>query len=111
MLKITDYDEIWNEIKREFAACPRDVRTRPLGNREPVWFFVSCTDNKVMISNGRTHGRKSVIHGARTLKREELEAIFDLYQRRKTGESVSLMAKEITQNQVYWYGIFAELGY
>ena len=42
---------------------------------------------------------------------DELPEIFKLYLRRKQGESVSREATALTVNQVYWYGIFSELGY
>ncbi len=106
-----DYNDLWNQIVNEFAENPRDVQTKPKGNRMPLWFYVSCKNGNVQISSGRTHDNKSNIRALRTLKKEEIEDIFTLYLRRKNDENVSFEATQTSQNQVYWYGIFAELGY
>lgn len=106
-----DAESLWKEIVNEFTTNPRDVQTRPTGNRRPLWFYVSGVNGCVHISGGRTHENRSNIRAVRTLKEEELADIFSLYQRRKHGENVSYEATQTTQNQVYWYGIFAELGY
>jgi len=106
-----DAEKLWNEIINEFTENPRDVQTRPTGNRMPLWFYVSGENGSIHINSGRTHVNKSNIRATRTLKKEELLGIFALYQRRKLGENVSYEATCTTQNQVYWYGIFAELGY
>ena len=59
---------------------------------------------------GKIHNNISKISSPRRLNPEEAEEMLDLYHRRCKGERVSQLAQEITVNQVYWYGIFAELG-
>ena len=106
-----DVQTLWMQIVNEFTANPRDVRTRPTGNRPSLWFYVFGDGTKVSISGGRFHQNRSRIHSPRALNPDEISTIFAIYQRRKQGESVSAEASLATQNQVYWYGIFAELGY
>ena len=45
-----------------------------------------------------------------TLSEKEIEDIYELYIKRKQGHSVSVQAAAITMNQVYWYGIFNDMG-
>ena len=40
----------------------------------------------------------------------EIEEIYELYIQRKQGHSVSNQAANVTMNQVYWYGIFSDMG-
>ena len=35
--------------------------------------------------------------------------MLDIYHRRNAGEKVSREATAVTINQVYWYGVFAEM--
>ena len=44
------------------------------------------------------------------LLEKEIEDIYELYIRRKQGHAVSKQAADVTRNQVYWYGIFSDMG-
>lgn len=100
----------WSDLVRSFSEKPRDVVTVPTTNRAGKWFFVSAVNGKIVVKNAKTHAESSEIKGKRPLRPEELDAMLDLYYRRKKGESVSAEATSVTVNQVYWYGIFADLG-
>ena len=78
-------------------------------SREAKWFYVSVTNYNINVESGHNQLNKSWIKMPRTLQKTKLEAILDLYHRRKRGESVSGGTTQLTQNQVYWYGIFAEM--
>ncbi|MBQ7912135.1 MAG: hypothetical protein IJ308_00100 [Clostridia bacterium] len=99
----------YENLVQEFSKKPRNVRTAPLSNRLPRWFWVTVENNTIIIESGKTEFVNSVIQGKRILKRELFESMFDLYQRRKNGEQVSQEAVKTTYNQVYWYGIFSDL--
>ena len=97
------------DLVREYACHPRNVSTAPTDGRAPRWFWVSAENNRVTVSSGRTPYANSSIRGQRTLQEREMETMLALYRRRKRGEPVSAEASRATQNQVYWYGIFADL--
>ena len=44
------------------------------------------------------------------LEKYKFDMMLSIYNRRKSGEQVSQDAGAITHNQVYWYGIFADMG-
>lgn len=101
---------IWERIIESFINAPRDVITVPTNKSSGKWFYVSIQDGNVCIQSGREHANPSVIMGTRKLNRLELTDMLDLYNRRKNGECISKEASDKTVNQVYWYGIFNELG-
>ncbi|MBO4982905.1 MAG: hypothetical protein J6D23_02515 [Clostridia bacterium] len=102
--------EIWNKIVSEFKTNPRDVSTFPMKNTTPKWFYVYVMSGNVYVESGRFHKNVSSIKGTRKLNNEELDEMLILHRRRKRGESVSQEATQRTVNQVYWYGIFKEIG-
>ncbi len=93
----------------EFTRAPRDVRTVPTTKREGVTFYVSAKGGKLLVEAGRSGEHRSRV-ARRTLQENECEEMLALWQRRKKGEPVYREAQERTVSQVYWYGIFAELG-
>lgn len=99
----------YSDLALHFAKFPRNVHTVPTDGRMPRWFWVSAEQGKIYVSSGTTSDLNSNIHGRRLLNEDELETMLTLYQRRKRGEAVSVVASRTTQNQVYWYGIFADL--
>ena len=103
-------DSIWNEIVNSFNKRPRDVATSPINNSVPKWFYVFVSNGNVCIESGRTHKNVSSVKGTRRLNRAEFEDMLVLHHRRNRGEAVSQEAAQRTVNQVYWYGIFNELG-
>ncbi|MDR1630179.1 MAG: hypothetical protein LBS36_08220 [Oscillospiraceae bacterium] len=105
----TGSEQIWKNIVEEFSKNPRDVKTIPNTRREPKWFFVFATCDHVFVKSGHNHTNRSEITMQRPLKKTELEIMLDLYHRRKQGETITATATQTTRNQVYWYGIFAEM--
>ena len=100
----------WEEMTASFAKNPRDVQTVPLGGGG-IWFFAYAEHGELYVESGRNHANSSVIRNRRRLEKEKLEKMLSLYHRRNRGEAVAQEAKATTQNQVYWYGIFAAMGY
>lgn len=100
---------VYSIILNEFYENPRDVITVPKKGTGK-WFYVYARNNSVYVEGGKNHSNVSKISSPRKLNINETEKMLDLYRRRCKGESVSQLATETTQNQVYWYGIFAELG-
>ena len=105
----TANEQIWKKILNEFLKNPRDVKTVPMTFHEPKWFYVLTVNDNLYVESGRNHNNKSKISAPRQIKQLELEAMLNLYHRRMNGEKVSAEAQSTTQNQVYWYGIFAEM--
>lgn len=99
----------YREIVEDFILNPRDVRTNPLTKSEGKWFYVYVDNSRVYVSNAKSHNNSCSIKKPRELYSDEAEAMYELFIRRKNGESVSGEAQSITYNQVYWYGIFNEL--
>ncbi len=98
----------WTDIINSYANNPRDVKTVPLVG-EGKWFNVSADKDDIFIGNAVCHPNSSNISSGRKLDKEKFEVMLDIYYRRKKGEKVSQEATATTQNQVYWYGIFADL--
>jgi len=100
----------YNQLLEDFSENPRDICTVPLTNKEPVWFYVFTKNGALFVDKAKFHNNSSSIVKSRELKETECSAMLDIYHRRQKGEAVSRVAAEITRNQVYWYGVFSELG-
>ena len=98
----------WNEMISSYITHPRDVKTVPL-NGTGRWFYVYVEDGNIYVENAQYHSFSSRINGRRALEKDKMEDILSLYFRRKKGESISQEATDATKNQVYWYGIFADM--
>ena len=99
----------WNLIIHLYSQKPRDVITTPAGNRKGKWFHVSVERDKVVISEAKEHHYSSKLKINRTLNPNEVEEVFDLYLKRKTGAVNSKEIQETTMNSSYWFGIFSDL--
>ena len=91
-----------------FLLDPRDIHTIPLSGT-PIWFYAYTEDGVIYVESARKYNPSSHIVGRRALNKEETSTMYELYRRRKMGEPVSREASQVTNNQVYWYGIFADL--
>ena len=100
---------VWETMVRSFANNPRDVQTVPLSGGG-IWFFVYAEYGNIYVESGRNHTNSSIIRNRRRLEKEKTEKMLSIYHRRSRGEAVAQEAKATTQNQVYWYGIFNDLG-
>ena len=104
---------IWEEIVRSFSDNPREVQSQPITKRDAVWFSVYVEDKKLFVDRAKVHKPSSNLSQRRSLSAEadKCNIMYDLYCRRKNGASVSAEATATTVNQIYWYGIFAAMGY
>jgi hypothetical protein len=102
--------KMYQDLVSSFRTAPRDVHTVPTDGREPVWFYTYVQRGALYVESGRDHSPKSRISGRHRINEAEYEVMLNLYHRRKRGEAVSREASEATLCQVYWYGIFADLG-
>ena len=104
---------MWKEIIESFTSNPRDVKSIPITKRTPVWFYVYVEDGKLYVEGAKDHIPSSNISFKRILTDDNdmCETMFNIYQRRKNGEAVSKEATATTVNQIYWYGIFADMGF
>lgn len=100
---------MWEKIVEEFSKNPRDLQTQPTTNVTPLWFYVQVIDGDLYVGKAKSHEKSCSIQGLRRINPSELEKILDIYHRRNAGEKVSREATATTKNQVYWYGIFAEM--
>ena len=99
----------WEDIVASYANNPRDVKTVPF-RKNGIWFYVYVENGSVYIENAKKHADSSKLKYRRKLEENKLDAILSIYHRRNNGESVTQEAVDITYNQVYWYGIFADMG-
>ena len=101
---------VYEKMLRKYGENPRCVCTVPTTAKAPVWFYVFGEDGKVCVKNAEGHENSSHMIGVRVLETSESKKMLDIYGRRKRGENVSKEATATTRNQVYWYGIFADMG-
>ena len=99
----------WHTICNSFVQNPRDVITVPK-NKKGKWFFVCAEKDGIFIESAKEHNDSCRIKGRRRLEENKLESMLNIYYKRLNGESVTKEAAKVTFNQIYWYGIFAELG-
>ena len=104
---------MWEEMLRSFGENPRDVQSRPIIKRTAKWFYVYAENGKIYVDCAREKTPSSSLSQRRMLSSnsEKCDMMYDIYLRRKRGEPVSAEATAATVNQIYWYGIFADMGY
>lgn len=103
---------MYEQITQSFQENPRDVHTVPLNaHKTPLWFHVFAKDGILYVTSAKNHLPSSNISGCRPLPPRQFETMLELYRRRQKGERVSQEATKTTRYQVYWYGVFADLGF
>lgn len=100
---------LWNTIISSYSQNPRDVITRPLGNRKGRWFYVNVEEGKLYVSVAQEHRFSSNLKMRRTLVAAECQKMFDLYLKRVRGVPVSEEVLKTTKNASYWFGVFSDL--
>lgn len=100
----------YKELTNEFQANPRDVHTVPLDGRTPIWFYVHTEGGTIYATPAEEHKPSSRMKSPIPVIESEFEKMLDLYHRRLSGEKVFMEALETSRAQVYWYGIFNDLG-
>ena len=98
----------WEEMISAYINNPRDVKTIPLQGAG-IWFYVYVENGDIYVESAKKHSDSSIIRNRRKIEKEKVDAMLSLYYRRKKGEAAAQEAKRTTQNQVYWYGIFADI--
>lgn len=102
---------MYDGVVQSFQKNPRDVHTVPLNsNKSPLWFYVFVKDGILYVTSAKNHLPSSTISGHRPIPPTQFETMLDIYHRRQKGEQVSQEATKTTRCQVYWYGIFADMG-
>lgn len=100
----------WEDIVARYADHPADVITVPITKKTGIWFHVFTKNGSVYISGARHHQESSKLSWPVRLQSEKFEEMLHIYLRRKNGVPVSQEATAATRQQVYWYGIFADMG-
>lgn len=100
----------YNDLLNEFRHSPRDVITVPMNGSAGIWFYVFEENGFIYVDSAKSKKPSSLISTRRKLNENDFDEILSLYQLRKKGTAVSVEATKTTVNQVYWYGIFSELG-
>ena len=98
------------DLINSFRNHPRDIVTRPITNRDGKWFYVYTEKEHVVVTIAKENEPKCSISKPRILTENECENMFNLYMMRKQGKKISKVATQASLNQVYWYGIFSDLG-
>ena len=110
--KVEEDTDMYDQVVQSFQEKPRDVHTIPLNaHKTPLWFHVFAKDGILYVTSAKSHLPSSNISGHRSLPPEQFETMLDIYHRRQKGERVSQEATEATRCQVYWYGVFADMGF
>lgn len=99
------------DLLKCFENNPRDIITIPITNRAGKWFYVYAENDRVIVTGAKEKFPKCSISKPRILQEKECEVMYELYLLRKQGKQISAEAMQSSRNQVYWYGIFSDLGY
>ncbi|MBO5450940.1 MAG: hypothetical protein J6A11_05280 [Lachnospiraceae bacterium] len=99
------------DLLKSFENNPRDIITIPITKREGKWFYVYAENGRVIVTGAKEKFPKCSISKNRILQEKECEVMYELYLLRKQGKQISAEAMQSSRNQVYWYGIFSDLGY
>ena len=104
---------MWENIIASYTTSPRDVHSVPLLRKDTLWFYVYVENGKLYVDCAKERTPSSNLSKRRMLSSsmEKCSIMYDIYLRRKTGEPISGEATKITVNSIYWYGIFADMGY
>ena len=101
---------MYQDLVVSFRNKPRDIHTVPIAPGVlPKWFYVFEKDGYIYVESGHAHFPQNRIKMPRRLNPDEYEVMLDIYHRRKRGEHVGAEATAATQNQIYWYGVFADM--
>ncbi len=103
-----DREITWKEIVLSYRNHPRDVKTIPL-YREGIWFYVYVENGDVYLENAKNHVNSSNMKVRRKLDKKKFDTMVEIYGQRLRGEKISKYSTQVTRNQVYWYGIFADM--
>ena len=106
----TDKEISWANIVESYASNPRDVQTVPVTNKKPIWFFVHVENENIYITDAEYHKDSSKVCNPIKLQKNKLDNMLELYLKRKNGKEVSKEATSTSFQQVYWYGILADMG-
>ena len=100
----------YHDIINHLADNPHDIATKPITNRSGKWFYAYVESGRVIVADAKEKTPRCSISKPRVLPENEIVEIYDLYLKRKQGHPVSEQAGAVTMNQVYWYGIFNDMG-
>lgn len=100
----------YRDLANEFQRTPRDVHTVPITNKPPLWFYVHTENGVIYVTSAESHTPSSRIMYPIKLNETEYDTIYAIYQKRKQGKPVSSEATKATRAQVYWFGVFSEIG-
>ena len=101
---------IWTTILQSYTDTPRDVKTYTRIKREPQWFYVYGANGNIYIQPAKNHLNCCKMKSTITLKKEEANAVYELYKKYIGGLIPRNEFYQITWNSSYWMGIFKDLG-
>ena len=100
-----DNRTIWNQILYNIRRNPRDLPTRCINNKQPIYFYTYSDYDNIKVKNANVETPSASIKTERTLTFTEFEKIYPIYIKREQGKRVSKEATAVTRNQVYWFSI------
>ena len=98
-------EELWQQLLLNLEKSPRDIPTRPITRKKPIWFYAESDGRSIFVSPSKTQQPSTGIQPHSKLDLTGFTKIYPIHVRRENGESVSQEAKAVTHYQVYWYGL------
>ena len=100
----------YKEAALDYLNNPRDVHTVLKDGSIGHWFYVHTENGVIYVTPAESHTPSSRITYPIRLNETEYDTIYAIYQKRKQGKPVSSEATKATRAQVYWFGVFSEIG-
>jgi len=103
--------EAWNKIVAELSEAPRDLKTVPKKNKDPIWFNASVSGNYILINKACVKQPSSRLSMPRPISFKEFEKVYGYYFKWKNDEpNARSKASSLSQNTSYIFGLIEYFG-
>lgn len=98
--------EAWSKIVAELSEAPRDLKTVPKKNKDPIWFNASVSGNYILINKACIKQPSSKLSMPRPISFKEFEKVYGYYFRWRNDEpNARNEASSLSPNTSYIFGL------
>ena len=100
----------YKDAALNYLNNPRDVHTILKDGSIGHWFYAHTENGIIYATPAEKHSPSCSMSHPVKIKEDQFNNMLVLYHRRLAGDKVSKEATDQTRAQVYWYGLFNDLG-